>query len=325
MKAVEALGGSSVGKHRRALVLLNPAAGQGRQAARIQRYLAEHASPDLKLIVPDPADHHQQLLQAQTVIEAGADAVIVFGGDGMVHAAVQLLAGTQIPFGVVPTGTGNDFARGAGIARHATIKTLRNLLDQLGTPELISAGVDALRVRIAPADGQSQECWAANSVNIGFDARVNQRANQLRAVPGPLRYLAALTQVIPSFQPIPFRITVDGETAERRDSALVCLQNGPFIGGGIPLAPAARADDGRLDLSVVLPLSRPGLVALFPLLMMRCHPVLRPLKTGQHQRVLVDVPPRVPIYADGEELLAGADRECQVELLLQPGALRLLS
>ena len=324
MNVAETLGGRFTGQHRTVLVLLNPAAGQGRHAARIQRHLAEYASPDLKLIVPDPTDHQEQLRQAHEIIGAGADAVVIFGGDGMVHAAVQLLAGTQVPLGVVPTGTGNDFARGAGIARRATIKTLRNLLHHLGQPELATAEVDALRVRITAAGQPPQECWAANSVNIGFDARVNQRANQLRAVPGPLRYLTALAQTVPSFRPIPFSITVDGENAERRDSALVCLQNGPFIGGGIPLAPGARADDGLLDLSVVQPLSRPGLVALFPLLMLRGHSMLRPLKTDQHQRVLVDVPPQVPIYADGDELVAGADRQCQVEVLLQPRALRLL-
>ncbi|WP_150461812.1 diacylglycerol/lipid kinase family protein [Nesterenkonia ebinurensis] len=325
MGAAQSLGGGSSGESRRVLVLLNPTAGQGRRAARIQKHLAEFASEGLELIVPNPADHLEQLEQAETAVKTGVDAVLVLGGDGMVHTGVQLVAGRQIPMGLVPTGTGNDFARGAGVPRHPTMRNLLRLLHQLSEPELTTKAVDALRVRITQHNGTSQHCWAANAVNIGFDARVNQRANQLKKVPGPMRYLVALTQVIPSFQAKDFHIAVDGQPAQLQPSALVCLQNGPFIGGGIPLAPGAQPADGRLDLSWVQPLSRPGLVALFPLLMIRLHRVLKPLRTEQHRGVVVTVPPQVPVYADGDELLAGADSECQVEVTVEPETLRLLT
>lgn len=318
------LGGGARDEPRRALVLLNPAAGQGRKAVRTRRRLAAYASPGLKLLVPDPAERRSQMEQAREILEAGVDAVVVFGGDGMVHAAAQLLDGRQVPIGVVPTGTGNDFARAAGVARNATMRTLRKLLDQLLEAELRTTPVDMIKVSIRSAQGGTHQHWVINSVNIGFDARANQRANKLKAVPGHLRYIVGLAQVIPSFRPVSFRIAVDGMPTQQYASALVCLQNGPYIGGGIPLARGARTDDGRLDLSLVGPLSRKGLVALFPLLMMRLHSMLKPLTTTQHQRVVVGVPPHVPIYADGDELVPAGAGSCEVEISLYPGALQLL-
>src|SRR5699024_8704278 len=99
----------------------------------------------------------------------------------------------------------NDFARTAGIVRRGE-PALQRVLDALSQPQLAVRAVDALRVRVeAHDDGVAVDAdparrrWVANSVNIGFDARVNQRANAGRGTPRQLRYLVAMAREVPRF------------------------------------------------------------------------------------------------------------------------------
>lgn len=297
----------SGGAVRRVLLLLNPGAGQGRALRDAQRRLERHPGPQLDLIVPDPRDQRAQMEQARTAVREGVDVVVVCGGDGMVSAGVSLVAQRGIPLGIIPTGTGNDFARAAGVPRRRGA-ALQRVLDAVSRPQLPVRTVDALRVEAKTHDdgrdenhreadrsgGARRHRWVANAVNIGFDARVNQRANAQTRTPRQLRYLVALAQEVPRFAPLQFDAGFDGAAAERLDSALVCIQNGPTIGGGIPLAPAARIDDGWAEVSQVGPLSRAGLTALFPLLMLRRHRWLTPLTTARARRLRIRVPAGVP-------------------------------
>lgn len=241
----------------------------------------------------------------------------------MVSRAVNLVAQRAVPLGIVPTGSGNDFARAVGIPRR-TSEAVRRLLEALQQPELPLRPVDALRLKSSFEPGFR---WAANSVNIGFDARVNQRANAQRGVPRRLRYLAALAQEIPWFRAVEFELQIDSEEEVVQHSALICIQNGSFIGGGIPLSRQGRPDDGWAEVSHIAPLSRPGLVVLFPLLMMRMHRWLRPLVTQRLRHIRIHVPEGVPVFADGDELHSGTSESGQgvdVEAELIPGALLLL-
>lgn len=155
------------------------------------------------------------------------------------HAAAT---GRRVPIGIVPAGTGNDVARAAGLHRHDPRAALEAVLRALEAPHVRTRAVDALRVSVTrPATGPEDEAdgtgvvvtrhWAANSVNIGFDAQVNARANRLRRVPGPLRYLAALTLEARAFVPQELELTLDDGPRVRRRAALVSVRNGPSVGG----------------------------------------------------------------------------------------------
>lgn len=307
---------------RRVLVLLNPGAGQGRTLRRVLEDLRSGCGPELELLVPDPEDQAQQVLEARAALKTNVDAVIVCGGDGMVNLAANLVAQARVPLGIVPTGSGNDFARAVGVPRRSA-EAVGNVLRALAQSEIPIRAVDALRISIAG----DEPSWAVNSVNIGFDAQVNQRANRKSQVPRKLRYLAALAQEIPRFRAVEFTVAINAQQEALQRSALICIQNGTFIGGGIPLAVDGSPDDGIAEVSHVRPLSRAGLVALFPLLMLRMHRWLRPLVTESVQWIRVQVPERVPVYADGDELAtAAADshRGVVLEIELIAGALVLL-
>lgn len=312
---------------RRVLLLLNPGTAQSGAMQHFQRRITGCEERPLELIVPDPRVQKSQFSHARAAVEDGIDAVVVCGGDGTVGAGVNLVAGRHTPLGIIPAGSGNDFARAAGIPRRGGA-AMECVLRALRQPQLPVRAVDALRMRLSGSAGtEDQQRWAANSVNIGFDARVNQRANAQYRTPRRLRYLAALAQEVPRFSPAEFDVEFDSGEPQRLQSALLCIQNGSSIGGGIPLARHARIDDGWAEASHVGRLSRVGLVALFPLLMMRMHRWLRPLTTLRVRRLSVRVPARTPIYADGDELLSGAEPTGgphQLEIEVVPAAVQLL-
>ena len=194
----------------------------------------------------------------------GGRRVVVAGGDGSLHAVVAALhrrnelADTVV--GLVPLGTGNDFARGAGIP-----------LDVAAAAELVLHG------RVRPVD-LLVDCAGqivVNSVHIGVGAHASRNAEALKPRLGRLGYLvgAAIAAVNPPF--VRLRVEADGEVIVDLDQPVlqVALANGSHVGGGTELAPEADPQDGRMDLMVsfaVGPLARIGYAAL--------------LRVGRHHR-----------------------------------------
>lgn len=308
----------------RVLYLVNPAAGLG-ASAQLGKRLAGGAgatsTPDLEVVLVAAESFAELRDRAAAVLggERRPDALIVQGGDGMVSMGAGLVAGTGVPLGVVPSGSGNDFARSAGVRRGAPAAGIERLLTSLRTGTARIREVDAMRLTI---DGT--EALAINSVNIGFDAVVNRRANELRKLPGTARYLAALLQSVNRFSPISFTFAVDDEAPRSVTAELLTVLNGASIGGGIRVAPKARIDDGMLDLLLVSGLPRLGLLTLFPLAMVGWHARLPPVSLARMRRIHVQVPAGVLIYADGEELRGPGADACTLEVRVDPAAVRLI-
>ncbi|MGO1543444.1 MAG: diacylglycerol/lipid kinase family protein [Gulosibacter sp.] len=255
-----------------------------------------------------------------TALERPADALIVQGGDGMVSMGAAFAAVRGIPLGVVPTGTGNDFARSVGIPRGRTAHVRERLIEGLRDGSARFRAVDLLRYTV---DGEKHV--AVNSINIGFDALVNERANEMRHLSGTSRYLIALIQSIRHFESATFKYAIDDDAQETIDAQVFTIMNGRSAGGGIPLVPAARPDDGELDVLSVSRLNRVGLLLLFPTAFARLHPRLPQVEIQHGTTVRVDIPAGVPIYADGECVRASTSvSSASVEIRLDPAALRLV-
>lgn len=301
----------------RVLVLVNAASGQGiDEATRI--HLREHAPARLRgtgIVVIDEPELARLRERAAAELARGAAALVVIGGDGMVSLGVDLVAGTPVPLGILPAGSGNDFARAAGIptARRRWREALDRLLRALEHPDAYVRRVDALRVRCG-----GRERWVANSVNFGFDAVVNARANELR-LPGTLRYLAAIVQEAGRFEAREFGVRLDDGPAERLATTLVCAANGGSIGGGVRIAPRADLADGRVEVVTVAALPKLGFLALFPTAMLGMHVHLPQVCIRRAARLEVTGPPELPVFTDGEPIGAGG-----FELEVVPGAWRLL-
>lgn len=311
------------------VVLVNPAASPDR--ADIYRQLCEFNHPELEIVVPQGSDYLQQATQA---LSAGADALLVIGGDGTLSDAAQLVTGSNTKLLVVPAGTGNDFAKGMRIHHRTTAAQLLQGFKALVAGDYQVQPLSALRLTARTASGtEIHRGWAVNSVNIGFDAQVNRRANSLQRLRGTLRYLAALLLEIPRFKAQRFSLSVagSGEQGEPANASfgwyqatLICLQNGPFIGGGIPLAPQAAATSASMWVSLVGQLPRLGLLALFPLLYLRGHRLIRPLEQWHGTTARVSVPAGVPIYVDGDAWLEDPPQQLVLEVTAVPEALQLV-
>jgi diacylglycerol kinase (ATP) len=246
----------------------------------------------------------------QTAIEAGLDALVVVGGDGMVSLAVEAVRDSGLPFGVVPSGTGNDIARGLGIPLGDPAAAIASLLRALeGEPRVIDAGT--------VTDGE-RTTWFVGAVSAGFDALVNERANRMRRPRGRSRYTIAILRELLALRPRRYELTVDG-TPETVDAVLLAVANNTSIGGGMLIAPQADLADGRFDLFVVAPVSRFRFLRLFPKVFSGAHTDLDIVRLSRVRSVSIAAD-GITAYADGERI-----GPLPVTIDVVPGALRVLA
>ncbi|MEV0590802.1 diacylglycerol/lipid kinase family protein [Nonomuraea cavernae] len=288
-------------------LLVNPAARGGRALRLLEPVVRRlrAGGADVSVIVGDGAT--DALERACTAVAERPDALVAFGGDGLVHLAVQAVAGTDVPLGIIPAGTGNDIAAALGLPRGDPMAAARTVL------RMKSRLIDAVRVRAGGAD----ELYAG-VMCCGFDSRVNERANRLTWPPGMARYLVAMAEELRRFRPIPFRITLDGETVER-EAMLVAVGNTRSYGAGMRVCPDARPDDGLLDVMVLGAVGKGEFLRVFPSVYRGTH-VTHPAVSIRRARSVRLVAADVVAYADGERV-GPVPVTCDV----RPGALRVIT
>jgi YegS/Rv2252/BmrU family lipid kinase len=281
---------------RRAVLIVNPAA---RRAARAEaRAVAAFARAGVACEV-------RRTLRpghAAELAAGPAGAVFVLGGDGTAMEVVGALAGTGVPVGIVPGGTGNLVARMLGTPLDPA-RAVAALL--AGAPALVDLGL----VR-AGAEGRWRHF--AFSAGVGIDAHMIERtpAPWKRRF-GVLAYAAVAARAALAGHTFGARVAVDGWEWRGEAAAVMVANFGAVLGDRLPLGPGIRADDGVLDLCVLAPRSRAdGLRALARLARrdFRPDPALV-YRAGRHFRVET-APPRTA-QADGE-LLGATPFEVQV-------------
>lgn len=289
-------------------VLVNPAARGGRSRGLLSPVLdrLRRGGREVSVILGDSAA--DTLDRARTAVAEQPEALVAFGGDGLVHLAVQAVAGSGVPLGVIPVGTGNDIAGALGIPLKAHLAAADTVLR--GRVRV----VDAATVDAATAgDGE----WFAGVLACGFDSRVNERANAMTWPPGMARYLLALAEELRSFRPIPFRIDLDGEIVER-EAMLVAVGNTRSYGAGMRVCPEAVPDDGLLDVTILGAVSRREFLRTFPHVYRGSHAAHPAVTLCRARRVRVEAP-EVIAYADGERI-GPTPLTCEIV----PGALAVL-
>ncbi|GAA5204114.1 diacylglycerol kinase [Microbacterium jejuense] len=279
----------------RVALLVNPAARAGAHtgaATNAAERLRAHGV-QTSILSGGSAAESSELLRA--ALEVGVDAVAVAGGDGTVNLALQELAGTGIPLGIVPAGTGNDFAATLGLRE----------LDVAAAADAIAAGVTR-RIDLARVtrDDGSTRCFGSVLAS-GFDSKVNDRANAMRWPRGGSRYNIAILVEFLRLAGIPYAVEyelADG-TRERVDGELVMatVGNGRTYGGGIPIAPDADPADGLLDLVLVRPAGRLRLLGLLPKVYRGTHAVVPEVSMRRVRSVRLSSP-GVTAYADGDPI-----------------------
>lgn len=289
-------------------VLVNPRAGRGRAAETALRVAAILRASGITVTVPAADSVSMAGAIAATAVERGDRGLVVVGGDGMCHVAVQELAGTSTALGIVSAGTGNDFATALGFPADVEAAAT-SMADAL-------AGTEHRSVDLA----RSGDRWWASVLCAGFDSAVNDRANRMRWPHGPRRYDLALLAELARLRPVPMALELDGRR-EELDVTLVAVGNTATYGGGIPICPQADPEDGLLDITVVGPISRGRLIRVTPTLRRGEH-LAHPAVSNYRARTVTlhcDVKPSITAYADGEPIQA-----LPVTATCQPQALRIL-
>ena len=272
---------------RRIALLVNPTSGKGRGARLIRPVGDRLRSAGLTVDVVVGEDAEDAGRQAREVVARGVDGLLAVGGDGLVNLATQVVAGTGVPMGIVPAGTGNDVARALGIPRD----------DPLAATDLVVTG------RTRQVDlGRAGDRWFAGVLGSGFDSMVNERANRMTWPSGRSRYNLAIVAELRVFRPVPFVLELDGERWETA-AMLVAVGNGPSYGGGMKVCPDARLDDGLLDVTVLGPISKAEFLRVFPTVYKGTH-VGHPAVTVRRARTVVLSSAGVTAYADGERVSA---------------------
>ncbi|GAA4977329.1 diacylglycerol kinase [Yinghuangia aomiensis] len=291
------------GVSREIALLVNPTAGRGRAARAADPVADGLRAAGLavrEIRVPDPA---AALRMLRSEVRSGVGAVVAVGGDGTVSLALQAVAGTGVPLGIVAIGSGNDFARSVGLP----------VGDLDAAIPVIAAG----RTRTLDL-GRAEDRWFGTVIASGFDSRVNERANAMTWPRGRMRYNRAVVAELPALKPVPYELELDGRTVEV-EAMLVAVGNGTSYGGGMKICPDADMTDGMFQITVVGACGRFELLRVLPRAYSGRH-VDHPAVTTYSASVVALSAPKVTAWADGERIAP-----LPLTATTVPGALRLLA
>ncbi|MBR5108871.1 MAG: diacylglycerol kinase family lipid kinase [Clostridia bacterium] len=265
-------------------IICNPIAGNGR-ARKIGGQIQEKLQARGIAFRFDLTEHpgHAAVL-AKEASDAGADTVLAVGGDGTAFETAQGLAGSGTALGLIPAGTGNDFAKALG-----SPKTPEEALEFVLShpPKKTDAGEINGRMFI-------------NEVGTGFDVSVLDYAEKAKKYcRGLLPYLYGVIQTMFRFRSISVTYSIDGKPSVTQEAFVVAVANGGMIGGGIPIAPEAKVDDGLFDFLILGKIQKknllPRLVGL-----MRGKILSFPETTYVRASSVVFSSPKMRVNIDGE-------------------------
>ncbi|MDN5900061.1 MAG: sphingosine kinase, partial [Brachybacterium sp.] len=266
--------------------------------------------------VSGPSAHVARARAAE--VRDSLTALVVVGGDGTVSLGAEIVADSPVRLGIVPAGSGNDFARSLGLAVNDPESSTRALLHALSRPVV---HVDAIEITAAGAHAGPHRSLALGNVNLGFDALVNARANSTRAG-HTVRYTAAVLRELRAFTPLPFWMEIDGGARIELDATVLTLCNSGMFGRGMRMVPDARIDDGKLELATVSGIGRAQLLRLLPRVFAGTHTSLAAVDIRPVEQLSIGL-------RHGRGLRAYADGEPRALLPLTarvlPGAVRLLA
>jgi diacylglycerol kinase (ATP) len=281
--------------------LVNPASGRGTGKAHLDRIRVLASKLGAGLCVSRKVSDLSE--QARKAAEDGVERLLVAGGDGTMHHAVQGLAGTSCALGVIPLGSGNDLAGTLEIPPDLEAAVERATKGEIRRIDLLRVG----------------ETFSVSYAGVGFDSEVTRYANEVKVLRGPLIYFYAVIHTLITFEPPRMRVVHDEGEFEGKVMFTV-VNNLPRFGGGMRIAPEARIDDGLLDLVIVKEIPKPTLLSVFPKVYNGRHvghPAVRILRTRRAE-ITLDRP--MTMYGGGEPIRPMAAGE-PVMVEVVPGGL----
>jgi YegS/Rv2252/BmrU family lipid kinase len=306
-------------------IIVNPASGRGNgaRAIPIVERVFGRAGVKYKLVETTAPGQAQQL--ARDAIGQGYDVIVAVGGDGTAHEVVNGLVqlaqergdwatGAAVgPVGLVPLGTGNDFAWRLGIPENDPEAACRLLLaDRRRTVDL---------GQLSDERGVTEVFH--NHMGGGFEAATAIESQKIRRLHGLLLYLTAVFRVLPKFSkaaPVTVRFN---DITETRPILLASAANGGRTGGGFKIAPQASLDDGQLDLVLADSPNVAIILWLLPHFLLGTHGTQKKyVALHRTPHVIIEAPAGLPVHLDGEIFRADARR---IEVKVLPKRLQVIA
>ena len=267
-------------------LVINPVSGQGK-GATVGTYVAgflKQRSIDYTIVTGNNSVALMDHLQTFINKNSDCEGVIAVGGDGLLHILLQRIVPAQIPFTLIPAGTGNDFVRTMGWDLEDIDSQLESVLTN--RPSTIDLGL---------VDGE----WFGAILSTGFDSVVNEKANSMRWPKGPMKYNAAIATELPRFKPRHYEITLDDRIVST-EAMLIAVANGRSYGGGMLVCPNASISDGYFDVMVLHPVTKLEFVKVFPRVFAGTHVTHPAVEILRSKTVRIES--KAVAYADGERI-----------------------
>lgn len=308
------------------LIIANPTARSGaahQTAERIRRFLGlyAHSGSSFEMTFTQGSRHATQLAAQAN----GFDTVVALGGDGVVHEVVngimQKPMHSRPALGVIPVGSGNDFARTIGVSTDLA-EHIERLLEY---PVRV---LDVGRVDYVPSQQPTEQAvsYFMETFSFGLDAAIAldtvERRKQTGRSGAPLYMASGLDIFCRRFRNYPADVSIDEKDLGTVESLIFAVQNGPTYGSGFSICPDAQPDDGLFDICYAAG-NVPRIIAL---------PLFLRAKTGRHvasrlihiQRArkldLAFKEDDYPIQVDGEQICAA-----RASITIEPRSLRVLA
>jgi YegS/Rv2252/BmrU family lipid kinase len=291
----------------KAKVILNPVSNHGETKKTIPKIkaLLKSRIPFEIILTKKPKDAVEIAKEAK-----GFDLLIVVGGDGTVHEAVNGLLvskNQETALAVIPSGSGNDFAK------------------MIGMPKKIPLAVEKiLEGKVKYVDvGKINESYFVNSLGIGFDARIAHLTNEIKnevKKSGLLLYLTSLFRILrKDFYTHEVQISVDESALKNKNITLIAANMGKTYGGGFKITPLAKNDDGYIDVCIVDSLTRNQILFRLPFVILGKHLWMKKVHYYKAKKLIIKSKRELPAHLDGELIKA---REFTVKII--PRALKVV-
>lgn len=267
---------------------MNPGAGRRGRARVVDRLRATLESLGIGAHLTATAADGARVAHAAFDRDEG---VLACGGDGTIRGLADIAVERGGLIGVVPMGSGNDFARAIGHDHRHALSALHAL--ENGREALVDVG------RVTSADGTTRVFTTV--AHTGLDGEVNRRANEISWASGTTLYAIAALRTMAGYDPSPATVLVDGTEWSGR-AWLVAVANTFCYGGGMPIAPGARLDDGSLDVVVVGDVSRARVVASFPRMLRGTHLGTEGVHSFRASCVSIESARPQAVHASGERM-----------------------
>jgi diacylglycerol kinase (ATP) len=267
-------------------LVINPVSGQGRGTTvgtYVAGYLNQH-KVDFAIVTGNSSislSDHLKIFLDKTPDCSG---VIAVGGDGLMHIILQVVVPFQIPFTIIPAGTGNDFVRTLGWDLEKIDSQLNRVVTTNPSP-----------INLGLVDGE----WFGAVLSTGFDSVVNERANTMQWPKGPMKYNAAIALELPRFAPRHYEIILDDRTIST-EAMLIAVANGRSYGGGMLVCPNANISDDLFDVMVLHPVTKLEFIKVFPRVFAGTHVSHPAVEIVRSRSVRIES--KAVAYADGERI-----------------------